>query len=112
MDDQDELSRNIAEAVKKAEEKARMEFKRRKEWAEIKRKNARRPMDDTSQTTLRRWIREYPSVEDVARRLRLPASAVLSGAAGARMIQSTRRRVSRAMDDHGNELDKQAEAAE
>lgn len=55
------------------------------------------PLPDRDQAVLRRVIRQAPSAEDAARRLQVPVSSLLAGAAGARLAPSTRRRLQRAM---------------
>jgi hypothetical protein len=59
----------------------------------------RLPLPEPAQNALRKKIREADeqSAGLVARRLRLPVSAVLSGAAGARMSWEARRSVLRAL---------------
>jgi hypothetical protein len=68
-------------------------------WLNQRADRRRLPLPDTAQIILRKRIREADehSAGIVARRLRLPISAVLSGAAGARMSWEARRAVLRAL---------------
>jgi hypothetical protein len=66
----------------------------------MKERNGRQlaPLPDPVQGSLRRQIREARSGEEAARALQLPLSAVLSGAAGARLLPVTRRRITAALE--------------
>lgn len=60
-----------------------------------------RRLDEADQATLRGYIRDSPSGEELARLLGLPASTLYAAAAGARLNKYTHLRVARALVSAG-----------
>lgn len=61
------------------------------------------PLSEQIQGALRSLLRDAPSAEQAARALRLPLSTVLAGASGARMLLSTRQRLTAAIERRQSE---------